>query len=693
VGAIDSASAGLKSSFPAKHWQSQWDTTRKLFDRALARRGTTGRERIARDRTQPGQRGPRRLNSVRIQLRVILEPRERQRASDFSLRNGSLSNIDCQHIRNFSIIAHIDHGKSTLADRLLEHSGTLSKRELREQTLDDMELERARGITIKARAVTLGHELGGERYQLNLIDTPGHVDFAYEVSRSLACCEGAILVVDAMQGVEAQTVANTYAAMEHDLEIVPVLNKIDLAQARPDDVLEEMQSVLGIDPDDVLRVSAKTGAGVPELLEALIQRIPPPKGDPNAPLRTMVFDSVYDSYRGAVTYVRLMDGKLPKGEKIRFLRAGTNHDVVELGQFTPSRRPCDQLQAGQVGYIICNIKSLGQVHIGDTVVKASQAEDVEALPGYQEPKRMVFCGLFPSDGQEFEELRDALNRLAINDPSFEFEPETSDALGFGFRCGFLGLLHMEIIQQRLEQEADLDLVQTAPNVTYEVVTKQGETLRIYNPQKVPDAGDIEEFRQPIVRVNIVVPSESIGAVMQLCTERRGDYVRTEYLSPKRAILTFDMPLAEVIYDLHDRLKSTTRGYGTMDYELLGYRPADLVRLDILVGGNRVDALSIICHREDAERRGRAVVKKLRKEIDRHMFEVALQAAVGSRVIARETISAMRKNVTAKCYGGDISRKRKLWAKQREGKKRMKSIGQVDIPQKAFMAVLETGEER
>jgi len=605
----------------------------------------------------------------------------------------SLSNIDCEHIRNFSIIAHIDHGKSTLADRLLEHSGTLAKRDLREQLLDDMELERDRGITIKARAVALKYSLAGTSYELNLIDTPGHVDFAYEVSRSLACCEGAILVVDALQGVEAQTVANTYLALEHDLEIVPVLNKIDLVQARPDEVLEEMHSILGIDPDEVLRVSAKTGVGIQTLLEALVQRVPPPAGNPKAPLKAMVFDSVYDEFRGAVTYVRLMEGTVRKGEKIQFLKAGTTHEVVELGQFAPQRRACEKLQAGQVGYLIGNIKSLGQVHIGDTVTRASEADRVEPLPGYQEPKRMVFCGLYPSDGQEFEELRDALNRLAINDPSFEFEPETSDALGFGFRCGFLGLLHMEIIQQRLEREADLDLVQTAPNVTYEVVTTKGETLRIYNPQKVPDAGDIAEFRQPIVRVNFVVPSDSIGVIMQLCTDRRGEYIRTEYLSPKRVILTFDMPLAEVIYDLHDRLKSTTRGYGTMDYELLGYRAADLVRLDILVGGKRVDALSIICHRDDAQRRGRAVVKKLRKEIDRHMFEVAIQAAVGSRVIARETIAAMRKNVTAKCYGGDITRKRKLWAKQREGKKRMKSVGQVDIPQKAFMAVLETGEER
>ncbi len=600
--------------------------------------------------------------------------------------------IDGKHIRNFSIVAHIDHGKSTLADRLLEQTGTLQKRQMRDQTLDDMEIERERGITIKARAVAMQCTVDGETYELNLIDTPGHVDFQYEVSRSLACCEGAVLLVDAFQGIEAQTVANAYAALEHDLTIVPVLNKVDLKHARPDEVITEMESVLAIDPKEVLRCSGKTGEGAQELLRAIIQRVPPPSGDPDAPLQAMVFDSHYDEYRGAITYVRVMNGTVRKGQKIRFLRAGTTHDIVELGQFVPQRRPCDELSAGQVGYLICNIKSLGQIHIGDTV--ATTGEDAaKPLPGYRAPQRMVYCGLYPSDGQDFEELREALNKLAINDPSFEFEPETSDALGFGFRCGFLGLLHMEIIQQRLEGESDMDLVQTAPNVTYEVVTTAGETLHIHNPRQVPDAGQIEEFRQPIVKVNFVLPEDSIGPVMQLCTDRRGEYVRTEYLSPTRAMLTFNLPLADVIYDMHDRLKSVTRGYGTMDYELIGYFPADLVRLDILVGGKRVDALSVICDRRDAERRGRAVVKKLRTEIDRHMFEIALQAAVGSRVIARETIAPMRKNVTAKCYGGDISRKRKLWAKQKEGKKRMKSIGSVDIPQKAFLAVLDTSSEK
>ena len=597
--------------------------------------------------------------------------------------------VDCQHIRNFCIVAHIDHGKSTLADRILEKTGTVERREMREQMLDDMELERQRGITIKARAVSMRFKHKGELYELNLIDTPGHVDFHYEVSRSLACCEGALLLVDASQGVEAQTMANAYAAINAGLEIVPAINKIDMVNARPDEVIAEMEQTLGIDPFEVQRCSGKTGAGVEELLGAIVEKVPAPTGDPDATLQAMVFDSHYDTFRGAITYIRLMSGTLTRGQKVRFLKTGKTFEVLELGQFVPERKACETLQAGQVGYLIGNIKDVREVHIGDTVSIPGEGA-AEALPGYQEPKRMVFCGLYPSDGQDFEELRDALTKLAINDPSFEFEPETSDALGFGFRCGFLGLLHMEIVQQRLEQEADIDLVQTAPNVTYEIVTKQGETLRIYNPQKVPDAGNIEEFRQPIVRVNFVLPSGEIGPIMQLCNDKRGVYVKTEYLSPTRAMLVYDLPLAEVIYDMHDKLKSITKGYGTMDYELVGYVPADLVRMDILVGGNRVDALSVICDKRDADRRGRAIVKKLRGEIDRHQFEVAIQAALGSRIIARETISALRKNVTAKCYGGDITRKRKLLAKQKEGKKRMKSIGSVDIPQKAFLAVLETG---
>jgi len=598
---------------------------------------------------------------------------------------------EINNIRNFSIVAHIDHGKSTLADRLIQATGTVEEREMAEQLLDDMELERARGITIKARAVTMSYRQDGTTYELNLIDTPGHVDFHYEVSRSLACCEGALLLVDAFQGVEAQTVANAFAAMENNLEVVAVMNKIDMTHARPDDVAEEIEQSLGFDAVDVLRCSAKTGEGVEQILRAIVARVPAPAGDPQAPLQAMVFDSHYDEYRGAITYLRVMNGTIRKGQKIQFLRAGTVHDVLELGQFAPHRRPCEMLAAGQVGYLICNIKELGSVHVGDTV--STPAEPADPLPGYQEPKRMVYCGLYPSDGENFEELRDALQKLSINDPSFEFEPETSDALGFGFRCGFLGLLHMEIIQQRLEQESDLDLVQTAPNVSYEIDTTDGETVVIHTPQQVPESGKIEEFRQPIVRVSLVLPVDSIGQAMKLCEDRRGKYVRTEYLSPTRAMLVYDLALAEVIYDMHDKLKSATKGFGTMDYELLGYFPADLVRMDILVGDNRVDALSIICDRSDADYRGRAVVKKLRREIPRHMFEVALQAAIGSRVIARETLSAIRKNVTAKCYGGDISRKRKLWAKQKEGKKRMKSIGSVDIPQKAFLAVLDTGSEK
>ena len=600
--------------------------------------------------------------------------------------------FDCKHIRNFSIVAHIDHGKSTLADRLLESTGTVEKRQLKTQMLDDMELERQRGITIKARAVRMEYHHNGEVYELNLIDTPGHVDFHYEVSRSLACCEGAVLLVDAFQGVEAQTVANAYAAINEDLEIVPVINKVDLVHARVDEVLLEMEQSLAIEPDEVIRASAKTGIGIDDLLAAIIDRIPPPQGDPEKVLQALIFDSHYDSYRGVITYVRIIDGTITKGQKIRFLKTGVTHEVLDLGQFVPQRRSCDQLAAGQVGYLVCNIKDVEHVHIGDTLTVPGK-DGAAAVAGYKPPQRMVYCGLYPSEGENFEELRESLERLAINDPSFEFQPESSEALGFGFRCGFLGLLHMEIIQQRLEQEADLDLVQTAPNVTYQLLLKNGKTLEITNPQDVPDTGQIEEFRQPIVRCNFLVPVEFIGPVMQLCSDRRGVFLKTEYLSPTRAMLSFDLPLGEVIYDLHDKIKSVTRGYGTLDYELQGYFPADLARLDILVGGKKVDALSIICDRRDADRRGRAIVKKLRGEIDRHMFEVALQAAIGTKIIARETISALRKNVTAKCYGGDISRKKKLWAKQKEGKKRMKSIGSVDIPQKAFMAVLETGAER
>ena len=603
-----------------------------------------------------------------------------------------MAKIKTENIRNFCIIAHIDHGKSTLADRLLEHTGTVQKREMQEQVLDDMELERQRGITIKARAVAMRIKHGGKEYELNLIDTPGHVDFQYEVSRSLNCCEGALLLADAFQGVEAQTVATGYAAIEHDLDIIPVINKIDLQYQRADEVAQEMEQTLGIDVDSVVRVSAKSGINIDLLIDSIVKNIRAPEGDCDAMLQAMVFDSHYDEFRGAITYVRVMNGTVKKGDKVQFVRAGTEYEVVELGQFTPKQTQCDTLTVGQVGYLVCNIKSLEEVNIGDTVSVAGKVH-AEALPGYQEPKRMVYCGLYPSDGQDFSELRDALGKLAINDPSFEFTPESSEALGFGFRCGFLGMLHMEVVQQRLEQESDVDLVQTAPNVTYQVLTKRGDVIHIHRPQEVPDPGEIEEFRQPIVRVNLIQPQEYVGAVMKLCQERRGIQQNTEYLSATRMMLSYDLPLAEVIYDLHDKLKSITRGYGTMDYDLIGYFPADLVRLDIMVNANKVDALSVICHRVDADRRGRVVCKKLKEEISRHMFEVAVQAAIGTRIIARETVKALRKNVTAKCYGGDISRKRKLWAKQKAGKKRMKSIGSVDIPQKAFMAILNTGEEK
>ncbi|MGP0062172.1 MAG: translation elongation factor 4 [Isosphaeraceae bacterium] len=599
--------------------------------------------------------------------------------------------FDPRFIRNFSIVAHIDHGKSTLADQLLLQSGAITSREFREQLLDDMDLERERGITIKARAVAINYTLDGQVYELNLIDTPGHVDFHYEVSRSLAACEGAILLVDATQGVQAQTVANAFLAAGNDLTIVPVLNKIDMQASRPETVKEEIMTSLGIDPAEVLAVSAKTGQGVPDVFRAIIERIPPPSGDPKAPLRALIFDSKFDDYQGVITYVRVVDGAIRVGQKISLMADGTEFEVTGLGRFRPREVACEELGVGQVGYVIANIKRLADVHIGDTITQVSGPAQV-ALPGYQEPMPVVFCGLFPATNNQFDDLRTALQKLALNDSSFTFEPETSDALGFGFRCGFLGMLHMEIVQQRLERESNLSLVQTAPNVTYEIVSRQGEIMHISNPTRVPDAGDIEEFREPIARINFIIPTENIGAIMQLCEDRRGTYLKTEYLSKTRAILSYELPLAEMIYDLYDKLKSATRGYGTMDYEVIGYRAGDLARLDILVAGQRVDALSSIVHRAHADRRGRKLVRKLRGEIDRHQFEVAIQAAIGSRVIARETISALRKNVTAKCYGGDISRKRKLLEKQKEGKKRMKQVGSVEISQDAFLSVLDDSDD-
>jgi GTP-binding protein LepA len=553
-----------------------------------------------------------------------------------------------------------------------------------------MDLERERGITIRMHPVTIYHTSAGQEYELNLIDTPGHVDFSYEVSRSLAACEGAILLVDAFQGVQAQTVANAFLAMEHNLTIVPVLNKIDLPQARTEDVINEMEHAVGANPAEVLKASGKSGIGVQEVLAAIIERVPPPTGDSENPLQALVYNSHFDTYKGVVVYVRIKEGTLRKGQRITLMRSGKVYDVTELGRFRPGMTPCDELTCGQVGFLTAQIKDLADVHIGDTVTDAHRPA-AQPLPGYKEPKPMVYSGLYPVNNNDFETLREALAKLRLNDASFTYSPEVSEGLGFGFRCGFLGMLHREIIQQRLERDCELDLVQTAPNVSYEIQKRNGETIIVHCPQDVPDSGQIEEFREPFAKISFVIPAENVGDLMPMIADRRGIFERMEYLGPQRVMLTAELPLAEVIYDLYDKLKSVTRGYGTMDYELIGFRPADLVRLDILVHGNRVDALSIIVHRSQSERRGRKLVHKLRGEISRHLFEIAIQAAIGSRVIARETISAMRKNVTAKCYGGDITRKRKLLSRQAEGKKRMKQIGQVEIPQKAFLAVLETDQ--
>ncbi len=599
--------------------------------------------------------------------------------------------MDPRYIRNFSIVAHIDHGKSTLADQLLLKTGAITEREFKEQILDDLDIERDRGITVKARTVAIDYMYKGQKYELNLIDTPGHVDFHYEVSRSLAACEGALLLVDAFQGVQAQTVANAYAAIEVDLEIVPVVNKIDLPVTRIDDVLGEVETVLGLHPEDAIRVSAKQGTNIEEVLEAIVERIPAPPGKTANPTQALVFDSKYDSFRGVITYVRLTEGSIEKGQSIKFMREGSKFDVIEVGQFRPKMETCKKLVAGQVGYIITGAKDLSSIHVGDTVTDFHKPCE-EALPGYQEPQQMVFCGMYPIDATDFEKLRAELQKLGLNDASFTFAPETSDALGFGFRCGFLGMLHMEIIQQRLEHEQHIDLIQTAPNVTYEVLKTTGDVVMIDNPQEVPDPGVIDEFREPIAKVNFIVPAEHVGTIMQMSQDRRGIYKTTEYMGPQRTQVVYELPLSEIVYDMHDKLKSATRGYGTMDYEIIGYTPADLVKMDILVKGVKVDALSTIVHRSNADRRGRALVKRLKKEISKHQFEIALQAAIGSRIIARETISAMRKNVTAKCYGGDISRKKKLLAKQKEGKKRMKQFGSVEIPQKAFLSVLEAGQD-
>jgi len=592
-----------------------------------------------------------------------------------------------EKIRNFCIIAHVDHGKSTLADRLLQKAKAIDPRQFRDQVLDDMDLERERGITIKAKAVVLSHQAGGETYCLNLIDTPGHVDFSYEVSRSLAACEGALLVVDASQGIQAQTVANFFLALEHDLAIIPVINKIDMQMARPQDVSEEMEKTLGMTAGEIIKASAKEGIGIDEIFDAIVKRIPPPKGKAHGPLRALIFDSVFNDYRGVIVYIRVVDGTIKRGDSIAMMKTGHTFVVDEVGVFSPTKMiPRDKLSVGEVGYCIANIKSIHDVKVGDTITSAAERASTP-LPGYKEPLPMVFCGLYPTVDTNFHVLREALEKLSLNDSAFSYEPETSQALGFGFRCGFLGLLHMEIVQERLERESKIDLVQTAPNVTYEVLTNKAEVLRIENPAALPEGGVVEEIREPMVRASLILPADCIGIIMRLAEDRRGRFVRQEYLSPTRAILTYDLPLAEIIYDFYDKLKSATRGYGTMDYEFTGFEAADLVKLDILVAQKRVDAFSSIVHRSEAETRGRRLVKKLRKEIDRHLFEVVLQAAIGTRIIARESIAPLSKHVTGKCYGGDITRKRKLWAKQREGKKRLKQIGQVEIPQQAFLSVL------
>jgi GTP-binding protein LepA len=590
-------------------------------------------------------------------------------------------------IRNFSIIAHIDHGKSTLADRIIEVTETLSGREMREQVLDTMELERERGITIKAQAV----RVSWRGHQLNLIDTPGHVDFTYEVSRSLQACEGAVLLVDAAQGIQAQTLANAYLAIENDLEIVPVVNKIDLPQADPDGVAAQLADLVGVEPSAVVRISAKTGVGVEAVLDAIVERVPPPSGDPGAPARALVFDSTYDQYRGVVAFVRAVDGAFRPRERVRAMAAGTTLEVEELGFFSPQRQPSPSLGAGEVGYVVTGLKDVSRIRVGDTLTSDLKPAS-EPLPGYQDVKPMVFAGLFPSDSDDYPELRDALAKLKLNDASLSYEPETSQALGFGFRCGFLGLLHLDIVRERLEREFDLDLIVTAPNVAYRVTTKGGEEIEVHNPSEMP--ADILEVEEPYIRASIILPKEYVGAVMELNQERRGEFHHMEYLSEDRVLVVYDLPLAEVVFDYYDQLKSRTRGYASFDYDLVGFRPGELVKLDILLAGDPVDALSLIVHRDKAYARGKALVERLRAEIPRQMFDVPVQAAIGSRVVARETVKARRKDVLAKCYGGDITRKRKLLEKQKQGKKRMRQLGSVEVPQEAFLAVLNLdGEKR
>jgi GTP-binding protein LepA len=591
-------------------------------------------------------------------------------------------------IRNFSIIAHIDHGKSTLADRILELTGAVDARTHVPQMLDSMELERERGITIKAQAVRVTYQAsGGGTYHLHLIDTPGHVDFSYEVSRSLAACEGALLVVDAAQGVEAQTVANAYAAIDAGLELIPVLNKVDLPGADPEGVAAQVADLLGGDPGEALRISAKTGEGVRDVLEAIVQRVPPPDGEPQAPPRALIFDSEFDQYRGVVAFVRMMDGRFSKNEPIKAMQAGTQADIDDIGFFTPKMTPAPGMTAGEVGYVITGIKDVTKLRVGDTLTSREQPA-AEALSGYREVRPMVFCGLFPIDTDRYEDLRDALDRLALNDAALSYEPETSEALGFGFRCGFLGLLHMDIVRERLEREYDLELLATTPNVRYEVLVRGGELVEVRSPTEMPDPSVIEEILEPYIRATIITPNEFVGAVMELCQKRRGSHIDIHYLSPERVQIRYDLPLAEIVLDFFDQLKSRSRGYASLDYEPIGNRPSDLVKLDVLLAGDRVDALSLIVHRAAANDRGRALVERLQDTIPRQLFDVPVQAAIGSNVIARETVKALRKDVTAKLYGGDVTRKRKLLEKQKKGKKRMKQVGAVEVPQEAFLAVLE-----
>ena len=600
--------------------------------------------------------------------------------------------MDPRSIRNFSIIAHIDHGKSTLADRLLEITGALSQREMMEQVLDTMDLERERGITIKSHAVRLNYRAqDGEWYQLNLIDTPGHVDFSYEVSRSLQACEGALLVIDASQGVEAQTLANTYLALHHNLELIPVINKIDLPVAEPDRIKEQIEQLIGLDATGALLVSAKNGTGVVEVLEAIVRLVPPPRGNLDAPLRALIFDSWFDPYRGVITLLRVIDGRLKLGQRIRLWSNGTVFEVEGLGYQSPKPVPCEELSAGEVGFMFANIKTVSDAKIGDTVTDDTVPAS-EPLPGFQEVKPMVFAGLYPVESHEHGVLRDALEKLQLNDSALSFEPEHSDALGFGFRCGFLGLLHMDIVQERLEREFDIDLITTAPAVRYRVLTRAGELIEVDNPTKWPDPAEIEQVEEPIIEATVITREESIGEILKLLEEKRGEQRKFDYIGTGRVLLVYSLPLNEIVLDFYDRLKTVSRGYASLDYHLAGYRVSPMVKLDVLVAGDPVDALSIIIHKEHAYERGKSLISRLRKLIPRQMFEVALQAAIGNRIISRENIAAMRKNVLAKCYGGDISRKRKLLEKQKEGKKRMKRVGRVEIPQEAFLAVLKVGDD-